>query len=114
MHPSELRTSSLFCQSLLIQCKVFSLIQLLKTGRADTIKEALFLDGIEEANLRRQAERKYAEKKEENYREEQLRLLREQNSQLEKAKQEQEETNKKIIKQNEELLRKANDLYNKD
>ena len=119
LHPSQLRTSSVFCQSILIRCKVFSLIQYLKDGQADTIKEALLLYNIEEAEIKRQAERKRAEReaqyKQDMFNEKQLELLREQNRQIEKARREQEEANEKIKKQNEELLKKTSEiLKNKD
>ncbi len=93
--------------------KAFSLKYTMETNRADNIREALILYDREQAEIKTQALiRHYEENKkrsEDNFKEEQLRLLKEQNRQIEKARIEQEESNKKIIRQNEELLNRTKD-----
>ena len=110
LNASDLKTNFSFYQSELLEGKVFTLIRYLETNRADTIKDALSLYDMEEAEIWNEAKRKYdermAQQKEDSFKEEQLRLLREQNKQIAKAREEMEEANKKILRQNEELLKK--------
>lgn len=89
--------------------KISRLIDLMASNRADTIKEALLLDDEKMEALAERRRREYLDQQNarqlEAFRQEQLKLLREQNEIAERTAREQEEANKELIQQGKELER---------
>ena len=116
LHPSDLVYDGYSSdKDFEVAMKVWQLKYYLETNRADNIRQALILYDREQAEIKTQALIRHYEdakrRSDENFKAEQLRLTKERNASIEKARIEQEESNKKIIRQNEELLEKIKKDY---